>query len=134
MMRETLQQTQFDRIEGLREEWLRVKPLIVKALEHDELYEIIDVEYKIGNGTFLLWTGKQSAMITEFQEFPSKKICNLLFCGGNFEELVQITSTIEDFCKLCGVTKLFGGGRRGWIKKLKHLGWKNEYLISKDLT
>lgn len=133
MTQEILVQSQFERIPGLQEEWLRIKHLIEKALEYDELYEIKDVEYKIGNGTFLLWTGKQSAMVTEFQEFPNKKICNLLFCGGNFEELVQITNTVEDYCKICGVNKIFGGGRPGWLKKIKHLGWKNEYLISKEL-
>lgn len=128
-----LAQSQFDKIPNLREEWLRSKPLIVKALKYDELYDISDVECKIEDGTFLLWTGKQSAMITEMQQFPRKKICNLLFCGGDFDELVEITKTIEEFCKLSGVDKLFGGGRSGWIRKIKHLGWKNEFLISKDL-
>lgn len=133
MITEISQQTQFDVVPGLKAEWERTKPFIIEALKYDELYEIEDVECKIKEGTFLLWTGKQSAMITEIIEFPRKKTCNLLFCGGDYKELVEITKTIEEFCRLSGITKIFGGGRRGWLRKIKHLGWKNEFLISKDL-
>lgn len=133
MMREHLAQSQFDIVPNLREDWLKAKPYIIKALEHDDLYDIIDVECKIEDGTFLLWTGKQSAMVIEVLEFSQKKICNLLFCGGDLEELIDITDKIEIFCKEIGVSKLFGGGRKGWLRKLKNLGWKSEHLISKDL-
>jgi len=132
-MRETLRQTQFDKIPNLREEWLKSKPYIINALKHQDDYEIQDVECKIEDGTFLLWTGKQSAIITEFIEFPQTKTCNLIFCGGDFDEIVKMTETIEEFCRISGVTKIYGGGRKGWLKKIKHLGWKNEYLISKEL-
>lgn len=133
-MQETLQQTQFDKIPNLKQEWLKGKPYIIEALKYQDLYAIEDVECKIKDGTFLLWTGKQSAIITEFIEFPQKKTCNLLFCGGDFNEIVEITKTIEDFCHLCGVSKLYGGGRRGWLRKIKHLGWKPDFLIYKDLN
>lgn len=132
-MPEFLKQSQFKNIPGLKEQWIFAKPYIEDALRFDDLYKIEDVTCKIEDGTFLLWTGKQSAIISEFIEFPRKKTCNILFCGGDFNEIVEITNTIEEFCRLCGVSRLYGGGRKGWTRKLKHLGWKNEYLISKEL-
>ena len=41
--------------------------------------------------------------------------------------------SIETFAKKAGITRLYGGGRKGWIKKIKHLGFKEEYLLKKDL-
>ena len=69
----TTSMSQFDIVPNLREDWLKAKPYIIKALEHDDLYDIIDVECKIEDGTFLLWTGKQSAMVIEVLEFSTEK-------------------------------------------------------------
>ena len=44
MIAEISQQTQFDKVPGLKAEWERTKPLIIEALKYDELYEIDDVE------------------------------------------------------------------------------------------
>jgi effector-binding domain-containing protein len=72
-------------------------------------------------------------MITEFVNLPQIKALNLLFCGGDFEELKKMLYYIEDFARNAGIKRLYGGGRQGWIRKLKGLGFKQEYLISKDL-
>ena len=65
------------------EQWERPKPYIEKAIKYQDLYTIDDVTDKIRDGSFLLWPGTRSAMITEFIDFPQKKVCNLLFCGGD---------------------------------------------------
>ncbi len=41
--------------------------------------------------------------------------------------------SIEAFAKQAGIKRLYGGGRKGWTRKLKHLGFETEYLIRKDL-
>ena len=28
---------------------------------------------------------------------------------------------------------LYGGGRKGWIRKLQHLGFEQEYTVKKEL-
>ena len=56
-----------------------------------------------------------------------------MFCGGNYEELEQMLTSIETFAKAIGVKRLYGGGRKGWIRKIKHLGFQEENLIFKDL-
>jgi hypothetical protein len=59
------------------------------------------------------------------------------FQNGNVaredEELKKMLYYIEDFARNAGIKRLYGGGRQGWIRKLKGLGFKQEYLISKDL-
>ncbi len=116
-----------------KEAWLKAKPLLEKAIKHQKEYTIDDIHDKISQGIFLLWPGKQSVMITEFIDFPRLRAMNLLFCGGDYEELASMLPSLEAFAKNAGATKLFGGGRKGWLRKIKHLGFKPEYIISKEL-
>jgi len=116
------------------DEWNKCKPLIERAVARQDLFSIDDIECRIRDGIFLLWVGKQSAMITECMEFPQMKIINLLFCGGNYQELEDMIESIEVFAKACGVKRLYGGGRAGWLRKIpKRLNFKSDYVISKDL-
>jgi hypothetical protein len=114
-------------------EWDRCKPYIAKAIKYQDSYTIDDVEDKIRHGIFHLWPGKKSAYITEFVIFPQVKAMNLLFCGGDYTELEEMLPSIEEFAKKAGIKRLYGGGRKGWIKKIKHLGFETEYLIRKEL-
>ena len=115
------------------QEWARCKPFIEKAVKYQDSYTINDIEDKIRSGIFHLWPGKRSAYITEFVLYPQEKALNLLFCGGDYKELEQMLPSIEAFAKAAGIKRLYGGGRKGWIRKIKHLGFKTEYLIRKDL-
>jgi len=115
------------------QEWARCKPFIEKAVKYQDSYTIEDIEDKIRSGIFHLWPGKRSAYITEFVLYPQVKALNLLFCGGDYKELEQMLPSIEAFAKAAGIKRLYGGGRKGWIRKIKHLGFKTEYLIRKDL-
>ena len=114
--------------------WEKYKHLIEPAVDRQDLYTLSDVRDKIAEGSFLLWTGTRSAMITEFVIFPRKTICNLIFCGGDLQELLSMTTHIEQFAKDVGCSRFYGGGRPGWLRKLKQHGWKSEFLISKELT
>lgn len=114
-------------------QWERCKPWIEKAVKHQDGYTIDDIEDKIRQGIFHLWPGKKSAMITEFVVFPQYRALNLLFCGGKYEELAEMLPYIEDFARRAQVKRLYGGGRKGWLRKLKGLGFEPEYLIRKDL-
>ena len=115
------------------QEWARCKPFIEKAVKYQDSYTIDDIEAKIRSGIFHLWPGKRSAYITEFVLYPQVKALNLLFCGGDYKELEQMLPSIEAFAKAAGIKRLYGGGRKGWIRKIKHLGFETEYLIRKDL-
>ena len=114
-------------------EWDRCKPLLVKAMKYQDTYTIDDIEDKIRHGVALLWPGEKSAMVTELIPFPQMLSMNILVFGGNFKEFEKMLKHIETFAKKAGVKRLYGGGRKGWIRKAKHLGIKQEVLLSKDL-
>jgi len=79
-------------------QWIRCKTYIEEAIETQDSYTIKDVEDKISNGLFHLWAGKKSAMVTGFAEYPRVKALNLIFCGGDYEELEEMLPSIEFFC------------------------------------
>jgi len=114
-------------------EWDRCKPWIEEALKYQDSYTIDHVEDKISNGLFHLWAGKESALVTEFVIFPNHKVLNLLFCGGDYNELTEMLPSIEAFAKAAECKRLYGGGRKGWSRKLKHLGFEEEHMIRKEL-
>jgi len=114
-------------------QWDRCKPLLVKAMKYQDTYTIDDIEDKIRHGVALLWPGEKSAMVTELIPFPQMLSMNILVFGGNFKEFEKMLKHIETFAKEAGVKRLYGGGRKGWIRKAKHLGIKQEVLLSKDL-
>ena len=114
-------------------EWLRCKDWIDDAVQTQEAYTIQDVEDKISQGLFHLWPGEKSALVTGFAEYPQYKVLNLIFCGGDFKELESMLPYIEEFAKKANCKKLYGGGRKGWCRKIKHLGFQDAYLITKDL-
>ena len=118
-------------------QWKKCKKYIEQALKYQDLYHIEDVEERIRDGRFLLWLGEKSAYITEFVFFPRVKAMNLLFCGGDYQELEKMIPYIEEFAKQYGITRFYGGGRKGWVKLLtkrsKYMGWKTSYTIQKEL-
>ena len=114
-------------------QWIRCKPYIEEALRYQDSYTIDHVEDKISNGLFHLWAGKKSALVTEFVIFPKHKVLNLLFCGGDYNELVEMLPSIEAFARAAECKRLYGGGRKGWSRKLKHLGFEEEHMIRKEL-
>jgi len=114
-------------------QWERCKPLIEKAIEYQDSYTIDDVEAKIRNGIALLWPGKETAIVTEFVVFPNKKVLHILCIAGKYEEVEEIYKSIENYAREIGIDKITGSGRKGWLRKVKHLGFKQEYMISKEL-
>ena len=114
-------------------QWNRCKHWIEDALEYQDSYTIDHVEDKISRGLFHLWAGKRSALVTEFVIFPNHKVLNLLFCGGDYNELVEMLPSIEAFARAAECKRLYGGGRKGWSRTLKHLGFEEEHMIRKEL-
>jgi len=114
-------------------EFERLEPHIISALKHQDRYNLIDIKEKIGQGLFHIWPGKDAFYISSFGEFPKYRILNLFLCGGSYEELEEMLKSIEKFAKQCECKYLYGGGRKGWLRKIKHLGFEQEYIVKKEL-
>ena len=114
-------------------EFERLEEHIIRALKHQDMYNLTDIKEKIGQGMFHIWPAKNSVMITEFVEYPRVKVMNLLFCGGDYKELEAMLPSLEQFAKHFGCKRIYGGGRKGWLRKIKHHGFDQEYLVRKEL-
>ena len=114
-------------------EFERLEPHIIGALKHQDRYNLSDIKEKIGQGVFHIWPGKDAFYISSFGEFPKYRILNLFLCGGNYEELEEMLKSIEQFAKQWECKYLYGGGRKGWLRKIKHLGFEQEYIVKKEL-
>ena len=114
-------------------EFDRLEKHIIRALKHQDMYNLSDIKEKIHQGMFHIWGGKNSVMITEFVEYLRVKVMNLLFCAGDYKELEAMLPSFEQFAKHFGCKRIYGGGRKGWLRKIKHLGFEQEYLVRKQL-
>ena len=97
------------------------------------MYNLSDIKEKIHQGEFHIWGGKNSVMITEIVEFPRVKVLNLLFGGGDYKELEEMFPSFEQFARHFGCKSIYVGGRKGWLRKIKHLGFEQEYMVRKKL-
>jgi len=115
-------------------EWLRCKQYIEDAVNIDNVgYNIDDVEENIANGTFQLWPGNESAIVTIVAQYPQKSILTIVFSGGKMEELLEMLKELENFAKLLGCSEIRLGGRKGWKRVLKDKGFVETNIISKKI-
>lgn len=118
-------------------EWTRCRPWIEAALEYDGgLHEIGDIEAAITAGEAQFWPGENSAVVTQFWEFPRAKALNFWLAGGDLDELVRDMRTqIEPWARAHGCTRTVIAGRPGWSRALRACGYAPLWTaLGKDLT
>ena len=114
-------------------EFDRLEHHIKRALKHQDMYNLTDIKENIRQGRLHIWGGKDSVIITHFIEYPRYKALNMLIGAGDYNELEKMFSSVELFAKQFGCKKIFLGGRKGWLRKIKHLGFKKIHFIEKEL-
>lgn len=109
----------------VRGEWARCRHWIEDALAYDGgLHTIEDIEGYIGQGQAHFWPGKESAVVTQFWNFPQKKALNYWLAGGDMDELLnEMQPVIEEWAKLQGCDMIVIAGRRGWERAMKRHGF-----------
>lgn len=129
----SLQQRQSNKVADSVWDWC--EPLISKCIQYQDMYNIKNVKEFIETGRFQLFPhhNQQSAFVTELVVYPQSTALNLIFCAGRFEDLEEMLPSIENFARHFGATKLYGGGRKGWAKTTKRLGFQPEFIISKEI-
>ena len=82
----------------------------------------------------LFWMAlpQNTFMLTEIIEFPREKHYHVFLAGGNLTEIYRAHERLVIAARLAGCQKVTLGGRRGWIKALAKLGWR-EYHTSAAL-
>jgi hypothetical protein len=94
----------------------KVEKLLEGALEYDNTHNMQDVADCIDRCTMQLWTGDNSAVVTQVQEFPRMKVLHIYLASGDLKELETLTPRIQKFAEDTGCRKITLTGRRGWSR------------------
>jgi hypothetical protein len=112
-------------------EFQRCAPYLTASLEHAHgTHTLDDVEAGVQNGSLQLWTGPQSAIVTEVLEYPRVKVLHIFLAGGNLAEIEAMYEPIAAWARTLGCTQVRCTGRPGWERTfLKHRGWRKAQVV-----
>lgn len=118
------------------DEFSRCQKWLEDALEYNMTGQTLDdVKQGLASGEYILWPGRNSAVVTEHFETPEGKFLNFFLAAGDLEELAGMLAPIEDWAKENGVNKITLYGRRGWERSfMKRAGYRTHWVImTKDI-
>lgn len=104
-------------------QWERFKPQFAEAMEGG-LYEIEDLERKIGQGRAYLFPGKSAAIVGEKAAYPGETVFQVLWAVGDMAEILSLAPGVESFARLIGCSSMLVEGRKGWEKALNPFGYE----------
>lgn len=118
---------QQDEIVGM---WPHVRPFIEKAMQRTGIIQDFDPEYvleELQNFNMQCWVGHENdrivvVHITKIDVFPKRKVLWVLFTGaieGTINDWLEHVEVFKAFAREYECTAVRGGGRLGWVKKLK---------------
>ena len=106
------------------EQFASRRKYIEDALEYARgTHTIDDIWDGIVAGNFQFWPGNKSAVVTEIQIYPRKKVMHIFLAGGDLEELLEMEKSVRAFAKTIDCNSMSISGRRGWVKIFERDGW-----------
>lgn len=103
----------------------RCRPWIAAALEYSRgTHTVEDVEHGILSGRFHLWPAARGCLVTEFIEYPQKRVLNVFLGGGELDQLTDMHDAVEAFARAAGCKAVLIQGRRGWARVWRDQGFK----------
>lgn len=113
----------------------QVEHYLLPALKYADTHNLQDVADEIEAGNMMLWAGEKSAIVTEIQDFPRKKVLLVFIAGGDIKEMEYISPHIVKFAQDMGCQRIILTGRRGWSRTfLTNMAFKpTHYWMSKEL-
>lgn len=117
------------------EEFKRLSPHIEAALEYTKgTHSIDDIWSGIVEGRFQFWPGEQSAIVTDIEVYPKRRVMHIFLAGGELEELLEMEKAVEAYAHTIGCNSMSISGRRGWLKVFQDDGWQEVCTtIAKEL-
>jgi len=76
-----------------------------------------DVVAMLLSGHMQLWDGGDAAIITEFIQYPRKRVISTFAAGGNKERLHDLKPHIEHYGRINGCQAARIIGRKGWERE-----------------
>lgn len=117
-----------DHLIGVLSDMKARKHLIEAALEYAEgTHTFDDVVAMVLSGK-LMWSAlPNSFIITEIVVYPQQKHLHGFLAGGDLSEIRDCQERLLDFARAAGCSTITLSGRRGWVKALFDLGWKESH-------
>jgi hypothetical protein len=113
-----------------QEEFERLKPQIESALSYNAgTQSLEDVKRKLENGSFTMWSSKDSVLIIESTTLGSKQFVNIVLGGGSLEQIKELVDQVEEKIKGLGFDGVMIIGRRGWGRVLSDYDEKATVFI-----
>ncbi|MDF3607552.1 hypothetical protein PE067_16210 [Paracoccus sp. DMF-8] len=113
----------------------RCRPWIEAALEYcGGTYAFEDVQERIADGRMQLWPADDACAVTEISVYPRRTILTCVFAGGNMDTLKKMAPAMEAWGRSqgCDGTEIYG--RRGWVRALHGLGYRESSVaVRKEL-
>lgn len=101
---------------------------IESAMEYQEgTHTFDDIVSMVLQGRLRVFEYEQSIALTEILEYPQQKHYHVFIAGGNLKELMSHHEDLIVAAKEAGCVKLTISGRKGWLRVLEPLGWKEQY-------
>ena len=120
----------------LLKEYRRCRDWILAALSHSDGYTKQDIIDGLLTAHMQLWWGEHCAVVTRF-EIETNAVY-VVAIGGDKEGMKEFASKIEpqiiQSAKEHGKTKLYGKGRKGWMKHAQKFGWTVETATPEGVT
>jgi hypothetical protein len=114
---------------ALISEMTRVRPFLEPALGYTNgTHDYIHLVEGALSGQFHIWPTENSAIVTEFHNFPKERHLHIFLAGGDLEEIKQLHDNVVQFAEAAGCQALTLTGRPGWIKALDDLGFSDNGL------
>jgi hypothetical protein len=113
----------------LHKEVLRVRPFLEPALPYGgNTHDFVHIVQGVISGNLMLWPTENAAIVTEFHNFPNKRMLHIFLAGGDLSEIKQLHDDVVRFAKEVGCAGLSLTGRVGWIRALSDLGFGDKGL------
>lgn len=104
----------------------RCAPHLEAALaQSPEGFTLADLRREVETGKALLWPGKNAAAVTYIRPL---KAMHIWAAGGDINELKIMSASLEGLSADMGCDAIMAGGREGWGRALRSLGY-NSYVL-----
>lgn len=88
-----------------------------------DLYTFDDVVERIKDGRMQSFARGETWAVTQVNEYPRRKVLDLVFVVGDLDVLESMEQDILDFARQHECSLIMANGRMGWLRK-KFEGWK----------
>lgn len=111
-----------NRVPPTIEQWISVREFLIPSIERlGGTHTETDIAAMVLSGVGHLWVSPNSAMVTEFRQYPRLRELSIVAAGGKKEELISMQPSLEAFAMENGCSRFRNEGRWGWRR------WEGDY-------